>query len=169
MHILVPFFWIRRILGCWGWGPSGTLLKEQGSYSLVQYWGHRGPVLRFRCIGPGGARTPFIFLFYSIHYYLGIIAMELNWRMDMLVWLCRSWVTVSTGHVTWNHFCSGFKTARLPIMVQLGVIAEHCLSPADIFVALFNREFLQIQPAFTWWTKTKLPILFLECYNRNSK
>jgi len=28
-----------------GWGPSGTLLKEQGSYNLVQYWGHRGPVL----------------------------------------------------------------------------------------------------------------------------
>jgi len=42
------------------------LLKEQGSYNLVQFWGHRGPVLRPRCIGPGGARTPFIFLFYSI-------------------------------------------------------------------------------------------------------
>ena len=62
---LGSFFWTRRILGYWGWGPSGTLLKEQGSYNLVQYWGHRGPVLRPRCIGPGGARTPFIFLFYS--------------------------------------------------------------------------------------------------------
>ena len=63
------FFWTRRILGCWGWGPSGTLLKEQASYNLVQYWGHRGPVLRPRCIGPGGARTPFIILFYSILFY----------------------------------------------------------------------------------------------------
>jgi len=52
---------------CWGWGPSGTLLKEQGSYNLVHYWGHKGPVLRPRCIGPGGVRTPFIILFYSIH------------------------------------------------------------------------------------------------------
>ena len=33
-------------------GPSGTLLKEQGSYNLVQNRGHRGPVLRPRCIGP---------------------------------------------------------------------------------------------------------------------
>jgi len=65
----VPFFWTRRILGCWGWGPSGTLLKEKGTYSLVQYWGHRGPALRPRCIAPGGARTPFIFLFYSNSLY----------------------------------------------------------------------------------------------------
>jgi len=65
MHIWVPFFWTRRTLGCWEWGPSGTLLKEQGSYNLVQFWGHRGPVLRPRCIGPRRAHTPFIFLFYS--------------------------------------------------------------------------------------------------------
>ena len=70
MHIWVPFFWTRRILGCWGWRPSGTLSKEQGSYNPVQYWGHRGPVLRPRCIRPGGARTPFIFLFYSILHHL---------------------------------------------------------------------------------------------------
>jgi len=70
MHIWVPFLWTRRILGCWGWGPSGTLLKEQGSYNLVQYWGHRGPVLRPRCIEPGGTRTPFIFLFYPAHIRL---------------------------------------------------------------------------------------------------
>ena len=51
IHIWVPFFWTRKILGCWGWGPSGTLLKEQK-------WGHRGPVLRPRCIGPGGGPYP---------------------------------------------------------------------------------------------------------------
>jgi len=43
---------------CWRWGSSGTLLKEQGYYSLVQNWGHRGPVLRPRCIGPGGGPYP---------------------------------------------------------------------------------------------------------------
>ena len=52
------FFWTRRTLVCWVRGPSGTLLKEQGSYSLVQYWGHREPVLRPRCIGPGEGPYP---------------------------------------------------------------------------------------------------------------
>jgi hypothetical protein len=28
------------------WGPSGTLLREQGSYSLVQNMGHREPVIK---------------------------------------------------------------------------------------------------------------------------
>jgi len=48
-----------------GVGPSGTLLKEQGSYNLVQNVGRKGPVLSPRCIGPGRARTQM--LFYSIH------------------------------------------------------------------------------------------------------
>ena len=38
-------------IGCWGWGPSGTFLKEQDSYNLVQNRGHKGSVLRPRCIG----------------------------------------------------------------------------------------------------------------------
>ena len=41
-----------RTLECWEWGPSGTLLKEQGSYNLVQNRRHREPVLRPSCIGP---------------------------------------------------------------------------------------------------------------------
>jgi len=45
-------------------GSSGTLLKEQGSYNLVLNTGHKGPVLRPKCIGPGRARTQT--LFYSI-------------------------------------------------------------------------------------------------------
>ena len=35
-----------------GVGPSGTLLKEQGSYNPAQNRGHKGPVLRPRCVGP---------------------------------------------------------------------------------------------------------------------
>ena len=42
-------------------GPSGTLLKEQGSYNLVQNRGHKGPVLRPRFIGPGRARSKILF------------------------------------------------------------------------------------------------------------
>jgi hypothetical protein len=40
------------------------LVKEQGSYSPVQSMGHKGPVLRPRCIGPERARTQIPF--YSI-------------------------------------------------------------------------------------------------------
>ena len=59
--IWVPSFWTRRTSGCQEWGPSGTLLKEQDSYNLVQNMGHKGPVLRPRCIGPGRARTQILF------------------------------------------------------------------------------------------------------------
>ena len=45
-------------------GPTGTLLKEQGSSNLVWNMGHKGPVLRPRCTGPGRAQTQI--LFYSI-------------------------------------------------------------------------------------------------------
>jgi hypothetical protein len=43
---------------CWAWGPFGTLLKEQGSYNPAQNRGHKGPVLRPRCIGPGEGPYP---------------------------------------------------------------------------------------------------------------
>jgi hypothetical protein len=65
----LPSFWTRRTLGYWVWGPSGTLLKEQGSYNQVPNMGHKGPILRPRWVGSRGARTPSIF--YSIlstHY-----------------------------------------------------------------------------------------------------
>ena len=35
------------------------MLKEQGSHNLVQNMGHKGSVLRPRCIGPGRARTQY--------------------------------------------------------------------------------------------------------------
>jgi hypothetical protein len=60
IRIWVPSFWTRRTLGYWFWGPSGTLLKEQGSLNQVQIMGHKGPVLRSRWVGSGGARTPFL-------------------------------------------------------------------------------------------------------------
>jgi hypothetical protein len=71
IHIWVPSFWTWRILGYKVWGPSGTLVKEQGSYNLVQNMGHEGPVLRPRCIGPGRARIQIFYsiLFYSILFY----------------------------------------------------------------------------------------------------
>ena len=50
------------------WGPSGTLLKEQGSYNLVQNRGHRGPVLRPRCIGSGEGPYP---IYHSILLFCG--------------------------------------------------------------------------------------------------
>jgi hypothetical protein len=45
------------------------LLKEQGSYNLVQNRGHKGPVLRPRCIGPKEGPYPdyYYILFYSLN------------------------------------------------------------------------------------------------------
>ena len=58
-HIYLVFFFLDpedvTVLGV---GPSGTLLKKQGSYNLIQNRGHRGPVLRPRCIGPGEGPYP---------------------------------------------------------------------------------------------------------------
>jgi len=41
---------------------------EQGSFNSVRNMGHKGPVLRPRCIGLGRARTqiPFYFYFYEM-------------------------------------------------------------------------------------------------------
>jgi hypothetical protein len=41
-----------------GWRASGTLVKEQGSYNPAQNRGHKGPVLRPRCVGPGEGPYP---------------------------------------------------------------------------------------------------------------
>jgi len=61
------YFWTQRTLGCWVCGPSGTLLKGQGFYNLVQNRGHRGPALRPRCIGPGEGPYP---IYHSILWVL---------------------------------------------------------------------------------------------------
>jgi len=71
-HRYLGFFFLDpediRMLGV---GPPGTLLKEQGSSNLVQNMGHKGPVLRPRCIGPRRARTQI--LFYSILFYVSFM------------------------------------------------------------------------------------------------
>ena len=62
-----------RVLGV---GAIWNLLKEQGSYKLVENRGHKGPVLRRRCIRSGEGPNPNTILFYStgawlrINYYL---------------------------------------------------------------------------------------------------
>jgi hypothetical protein len=48
-------------------GPSGTLLREQGSYSLVHNMGHRGPVIKayVHRARTGSNLNIILFLFYS--------------------------------------------------------------------------------------------------------
>ena len=53
-----------RVLGM---GPSGTLMKEQGSYNLVQNVGHKGSVLRPKCIRPRRARNQHYYILESEH------------------------------------------------------------------------------------------------------
>jgi len=45
-------------------GAIWNFVKEQGSCNLVWNMGHKGPLLRSRCTGPGRARTQI--LFYSM-------------------------------------------------------------------------------------------------------
>jgi len=45
--------------GKYVWGPSGTVVKEQGSSNLVQNTGHKGAVLRPRYIWPGRAQPKY--------------------------------------------------------------------------------------------------------------
>jgi len=54
------------------------LLKEQGSFNLVQNRGHKGPVLRSRCTGPGRAQTQI--LFYSTTSLHGVTSKQQQCR-----------------------------------------------------------------------------------------
>jgi hypothetical protein len=61
-----------RVLGVGGGVASGTLLKEQGSYNLVQNRGYNGPVLRPKCSEPERVHTTITILFYSVITYKGL-------------------------------------------------------------------------------------------------
>ena len=63
--IWVPYFWTRRTYGNQAWGPSGTYLKEQGSYSLAQNMGHKGPVIKAYVHRARKGSNPNTILFYS--------------------------------------------------------------------------------------------------------
>ena len=76
IHIWIPSFLTLRTLGDYVLGPSGTLLKEQGSFNLVQNMGHKGPVLRPRCIGPGRARTQILFCSIMFFYWYQLLRAE---------------------------------------------------------------------------------------------
>ena len=65
IQVWVPSFWTLRILGNLAQGPSGTLVKEQGFSNLVQNMGHKLPVLRPMCVGPGRARTQILLSIYQ--------------------------------------------------------------------------------------------------------
>ena len=67
MYISLFFLFGPGGLGKLGMGPSGTLLEEQGSINLVEKSGHKGPVVRPRCSGPGRARTQIPFTKSFIH------------------------------------------------------------------------------------------------------
>ena len=58
------------------------MLKEQRSYNLVQNMGHKGPVLRLRCIGPRRARTQI--LFYSKVAILCVARNELHFSFIVI-------------------------------------------------------------------------------------
>jgi hypothetical protein len=68
---LGSFFFDPEDIRVLEWGPYGTLLKEQGSYNLIQNTGHREPFLRPRCISRGEVpySNCYSVLFYRYYYY----------------------------------------------------------------------------------------------------
>ena len=55
-HTCISGFRFLGHRGYWEsvWGPSGTLVKEQGSLDLVSDFGHKGPIIRPGASGPQG-------------------------------------------------------------------------------------------------------------------
>jgi len=96
--------------------------------------------------------------------------MKLNWwtTVGMSVQkLCKG----NTGHVSWRHLNSSSKTVRLPTSFSKERTVVSVTSGSHtsrIFVGLFKGKYVQKQPTFTSWTKTKLPRFYFECYDRNS-
>ena len=66
IHIWVPSLWTQTTLGYQVWGPSGTLLKEQGSYNLVQNMGPQRACFKAYVHRAQKGSHPNAFLFYSI-------------------------------------------------------------------------------------------------------
>jgi hypothetical protein len=70
IHTWVPSFWTLGIVGNYIEGPSGTLPKEKGFSNLVQNMGHKGPVLRPRCIGPERLKPKYHSIQFNEHNYM---------------------------------------------------------------------------------------------------
>jgi hypothetical protein len=88
MHTWGPSSWAQRTLGNRAQGPSRALAKEQGSYNSVQSMGHKGPILRPRCIGPGRARTQIPF--YSIMQLTVVISSTSQHKPEITLTWCVS-------------------------------------------------------------------------------
>jgi len=137
-----PSFWNLRTLGKKLWGPSGTLLKEQGSYSLVQNMGHKGPVLRSRCIRSRRARTqilfysrkdgarPALFLIFVLFYvFFVLFYIYLCCSMYFLcsIYICVVLCTVCfvTFSVLFVCICVLNYCHRVATQLQLNIISYH--------------------------------------------
>ena len=80
----------------------------------------------------------------------------------MLVWLCRSWVTVSTGHVTWRNLSSDFKTARLPDMSSAARTVPSAITASLTFPLFFCGGIYKN-------IRTKITHILLMNWNETSK
>jgi len=57
------------MLGARVWGQSGASVKDQASHDLASEYGHKGPVLRPRCVGVEGAETQLLFYSTLLLFY----------------------------------------------------------------------------------------------------
>jgi hypothetical protein len=125
IYIWVPYFWTCRTLRYEVWGPSGTLLKEQGSCNLVQNMGHKGPVSRPWCIRPGRSRNQNTILFYSVLFcpvlscpvlFYSILFRQHTKRRNCVCSLLLAslrWQRILNYTITTTYFCT-FKRSQFP-------------------------------------------------------
>jgi hypothetical protein len=139
IHTWGPSFWTRTILGNWAQGPSGVLVKEQGSYNPVQNMGHKGSVLRPRCIGPIGAWTHTTFIHSFIHELIGGF-----WLVKRFVIFCSMILAIfslpeefmcSPCHV--NSFLVRFVSIILTWCISFNNLCSFLLK---ICISLFTQE-----------------------------
>jgi hypothetical protein len=93
-YIWVLPFWTQRILRVSVWGPSGMLVKEQGSLELVSDYGHRGSLLRPRCIWTARAWNPINNLIKS-----NMTRITGTSHQDLCAFITSPW------HSSWNDEC----------------------------------------------------------------
>ena len=113
-------FWIRKILRNQLWGPSGALAKTQAFLKLVQDLGHKGPVLRPRCIGPGRVQNR---IFYSVQFYSLQSILILSYSL-YVCFLCHLFLSCYLTNTQWT-----FMFSFMLVKYQISLIFPGFITP----------------------------------------
>jgi hypothetical protein len=126
----------NNIAVCWKILPLAVraLLKEKSSFNLVQNMGHKGPLLKPRCIVPGRARTQIPFNSNSIQFLQG---------------LC---LTAKTIGRTWTRFtcCQIFFIIIILNLQWLSWLSKSRVTDQALLIHYSAKNFLTIRYIFEY-------------------